>query len=74
MLQPSFEVRRYRGDVVTHSHDFHQVMLPLEGRLNMVVNGTEGCVAARRAQKSVVPSKPSSGRPVRLFGVFPHCA
>ncbi len=22
MLQPLFEVRRYRGDVVTHSHDF----------------------------------------------------
>jgi hypothetical protein len=21
MLQPFFEVRRYRGDVVTHSHD-----------------------------------------------------
>lgn len=21
MLQPLFEVRRYRGDVVTHSHD-----------------------------------------------------
>lgn len=45
MLQPFFEVRRYRGDVVTHSHDFHQVVLPLEGRLNMVVGGTEGCVS-----------------------------
>jgi len=34
MLQPLFEVRRYRGGVVTHSHDFHQVVLPLEGRLS----------------------------------------
>ena len=34
MLQPLFEVRRYRGEVVTHNHDFHQMVLPLEGRLN----------------------------------------
>jgi transcriptional regulator GlxA family with amidase domain len=46
MLQPLFEVRRYRGDVVTHSHDYHQVVLPLEGRLSMVVSGTEGYVDA----------------------------
>jgi len=46
MLQPSFEVRRYRGEVVTHSHDFHQVVLPLEGRLSMVVSGTEGYVSS----------------------------
>lgn len=45
MSQPLFEVRRYRGDVVTHSHDFHQVVLPLEGRLGMVVGGTEGVVS-----------------------------
>ena len=46
MLQPLFEVRRYNGDVVTHSHDFHQVVLPLEGRLSMVVSGTEGYVSS----------------------------
>ena len=46
MLQPLFEVRRYRDDVVTHSHDFHQVVLPLEGRLSMVTSGTEGYVDA----------------------------
>jgi AraC-like DNA-binding protein len=45
MLQPFFEVRRYRGAVVSHSHDFHQVVLPLEGRLSMVVSGTEGHVS-----------------------------
>lgn len=46
MLQPLIEVRRYRGDVVTHSHDFHQVVLPLEGRLTMTVGGVDGHVAA----------------------------
>ncbi len=44
-LQPLIEVRRYRGDVVTHTHDFHQVVLPIGGRLNMLVNGREGCVS-----------------------------
>jgi AraC-like DNA-binding protein len=46
LLQPVFEVRRYRGDVITHSHDFHQVVLPLEGQLRMVVAGVEGTVSS----------------------------
>ena len=44
-LQPLIEVRRYPGDTVHHRHDFHQLVLPLEGRLDLVVEGRPGTVS-----------------------------
>ena len=46
MLYPLFEVRHYRGEVVTHSHDFHQVVLPLGGRLSMAIGNNAGHVTS----------------------------
>ena len=46
-MQPLFEVRRYRRAAITHSHDFHQLVLPIEGRLNMFVGTIEGVVSAQ---------------------------
>jgi AraC-like DNA-binding protein len=46
-MQPLFEVRRYRRAAITHSHDFHQLVLPIEGRLNMFVGTIKGVVSAQ---------------------------
>lgn len=43
------EVRRYRSEVESHRHDFHQVVLPLEGRLRMTVGGVAGAVSSECA-------------------------
>lgn len=42
-----FEVRRYRGESISHRHDFHQVVLPLEGRLNLEVGDARGQVSSK---------------------------
>ena len=46
-MQPLVEVRPYRSEVVTHSHDFHQVVLPLTGELRMVIGAHEGAVSSK---------------------------
>ena len=47
MLQPLLEVRRYRTEVHGHTHEFHQVVLPLQGRLEMTVGDARGAVSPR---------------------------
>ena len=48
-----FDVRRYGRDVERHSHDHHQIVLPMQGVLEMEIGGAEGAVAGGRA--AVVP-------------------
>jgi len=49
-----FDVRRYGRDVESHSHDHHQIVLPMQGVLEMEIGGTEGAVTDECA--AVVPS------------------
>lgn len=44
-MRPNFEVRRYRGVVTTHTHDYHQAVLSLRGQLDMVIGDVEGQVS-----------------------------
>ena len=50
---PVIQVRRYGADVVTHSHAYHQVVLGLNGRLEIEVGGNAGWVTQTCA--AVVP-------------------
>ncbi|NMM44858.1 helix-turn-helix transcriptional regulator [Rhodospirillaceae bacterium KN72] len=45
----SLSLRSYRGAVQAHSHDYHQFVLPLHGRLEMESRGYGGYVDARTA-------------------------
>ena len=49
-----FDVRRYGRDVEQHSHDHHQIVLPMQGVLEMEIGGAEGTVTNGRA--AVIPS------------------
>jgi len=40
----SFEIRRYGDAAERHNHDHHQIVLPLEGRLDMEIGGEGGAV------------------------------
>jgi AraC-like DNA-binding protein len=42
------DVRSYNGEVQSHRHDFHQVVLPLSGVMDMEIDGRGGLVAAGR--------------------------
>ncbi len=42
------DVRSYSGEVQSHRHDFHQVVLPLSGVMDMEIDGRGGLVAAGR--------------------------
>lgn len=42
------DVRSYSGEVQSHRHDFHQVVLPLSGVMDMEVDGRGGLIAAGR--------------------------
>ena len=37
-----FDVRRYGRDVERHSHDHHQIVLPMQGVLDMEIGGAGG--------------------------------
>lgn len=50
-MSPQFErldVRSYSGEVQSHRHDYHQVVLPLNGVMDMEIDGRGGLVAAGR--------------------------
>ena len=41
----SLDLRSYRADVDVHSHDHHQLVLPISGRLEMEIAASDGAVA-----------------------------
>ncbi|MCE2029169.1 AraC family transcriptional regulator [Sessilibacter corallicola] len=46
---PSISLRSYCSDVHVHSHDYHQLVLPITGKLDMCVDENEGYVCQQRA-------------------------
>ncbi|MEM7221872.1 MAG: AraC family transcriptional regulator [Pseudomonadota bacterium] len=48
MAKARIEVRRYSGDALVHAHDHHQLVLPLQGRLEMEIAGRGDSVRAAR--------------------------
>ena len=49
MAKARIEVRRYSSDALVHAHDHHQLVLPLEGRLEMEIAGRGDSVRPERA-------------------------
>lgn len=47
-MEERLDVRRYDGEVQLHVHDYHQVVLPLNGVMDMEIGGRCGLVAAGR--------------------------
>lgn len=45
----SLELRSYSREVQTHQHDYHQLVLPLTGRLTMNVGSREGIASSQHA-------------------------
>ena len=43
------DLRCYDEHQDSHSHDYHQLVLPLEGKLNLQIDGREGVVDAQQA-------------------------
>ena len=41
----TLDLRSYSGDTRVHQHDFHQLVLPVEGVLSMDIEGHEGDVS-----------------------------
>lgn len=50
----TLDVRSYAGAGDTHSHDYHQLVLPLEGRLEMLLDTASGSVGGDTA--AVIPA------------------
>ena len=46
---PRIELRRYRGGPAGHRHDHHQVVVALEGRMTLEVDGRPGLVSRETA-------------------------
>lgn len=44
-MELSLDLRTYSSDVEQHEHDFHQLVLPVEGKLEMMVGSQEGVVS-----------------------------
>jgi hypothetical protein len=40
----TLDLRSYSGETRVHQHDFHQLVLPVEGTLSMDIGGREGDV------------------------------
>lgn len=55
----SLHIRSYGEEGKTHSHDHHQIVLPLAGRLSLSVDATEGEVEQSRA--AIIPSGSGHG-------------
>lgn len=49
VLDLTLDVRSYSGSGARHTHDYHQLVLPMEGRLEMVLESESGAVEADRA-------------------------
>lgn len=46
---PTFEVRRYGGEAMGHVHAHHQIVLALDGHMEIEVEGRGGAVGARES-------------------------
>ena len=46
VLDLTLDLRSYSGSGDTHTHDYHQLVLPVEGRLDMVFDSESGAVEA----------------------------
>ena len=46
-MELSLHLRSYAGDVDEHSHDFHQLVLPVTGQLDLSIDGQGGEVSAQ---------------------------
>ncbi|WP_260294733.1 AraC family transcriptional regulator [Sedimenticola hydrogenitrophicus] len=44
----TLDLRSYSSETHAHQHDYHQLVLPVTGRLSMRVGGQEGAVSAQR--------------------------
>lgn len=42
----TLDLRSYSGDTQVHHHDYHQLVLPVEGKLSMRIDGRDGEVSA----------------------------
>lgn len=42
-MQPSLELRSFSQELKAHQHDFHQLVLPVQGQLEMTLEGRDGC-------------------------------
>ncbi len=49
VLDLTLDLRSYSGSGETHSHDYHQLVLPLEGHMEMVFGSESGVVEAESA-------------------------
>jgi AraC-like DNA-binding protein len=61
MRVTDLSLRSYRDTALTHSHDHHQIVLPLAGALEMEVSGRAGRAEAS-AMVAVAPGRPHSFR------------
>ena len=61
------DLRSYSGETRAHHHDFHQLVLPVEGRLTMDIDGAEGAVSA--AEIGLV----AAGKDHRFSGSETNC-
>ena len=55
----TLDLRSYSGDTQEHRHDYHQLVLPVTGRLSMSIDGREGEVSAERI--ALVPAGQDHG-------------
>lgn len=55
----SLELRSYRSEAQNHQHDFHQLVMPVDGRLELEIDHQLGVVDARHA--AVIASGASHG-------------
>lgn len=49
VLDLTLDLRTYTGDGDRHTHDYHQLVLPLEGRLELALDSASGAVEADNA-------------------------
>jgi len=48
-MKPHLDLRSYRAEIDSHSHDHHQLVLPLNGSLEIEIGGRGGRVESRSA-------------------------
>lgn len=56
---PSLALRSYSQEVASHSHDYHQLVLPVDGELCLSVEHSEGAVTAQQA--AIIPAGADHG-------------
>ncbi|ASP38569.1 AraC family transcriptional regulator [Bacterioplanes sanyensis] len=58
-MQPALELRSYSEEVQAHQHEFHQLVLPVHGQLEMTLEGRAGC--ATESRLALVPAGTKHG-------------